>query len=135
MAAIAHSQRKSKVADFINRKLHTSSRTQREIAGIAGFQRENILSMIKTGVTKLPIARVPALAEALEVEPLALFQLCIEEYMPDLLPVLEQIYGKNMPLSANETKIIKKLRALSQNEDPKLSANNEDWLRNFVRDA
>ena len=51
------------------------TKTQAEIAAEAGFTNVNMLSMIKTGATRLPIDRVPALAAALDVDAARLFQL------------------------------------------------------------
>lgn len=44
-------------------------KTQAEIASEAGFANFNMMSMIKSGATRLPIDRVPALADALKIDP------------------------------------------------------------------
>lgn len=125
----------SKVAVFISSAVDRSPKRQQEIASEAGLGRQNIISMMKTGVTKVPFARIPKLAKALDVDPKRLFQLCVEEYMPELTKVIEEVYENSMLLSSNEVAIIKKLRALSKHGDPALCARNEDWLKSFVRDA
>ena len=46
------------VADFIAQKLVESDKTQIEISQLCGFENANVVSMIKTGKTKLPINRI-----------------------------------------------------------------------------
>lgn len=122
----------SKVAAFLTFHVERSPKLQQQIAEEAGLQKQNIISMMKTGVTKLPMARIPDMAKALDVDPKKLFQLAIEEYMPDLANVIAEVSDCKMILSTNEEKIIKKIRSLSKNTDPKLWARNEDYLKSFV---
>lgn len=65
---------RSAVADFIASRIKHVGKTQREIAREAGFVRPNVLTMIKRGQTKVPLARVGALARALETDPLMLMK-------------------------------------------------------------
>ena len=51
-----------RVRDLKHRK------TQKEIAQDAGFVNANMLSLLKSGANKVPLDRVPALAQALEVD-------------------------------------------------------------------
>lgn len=44
-------------------------KSQIEIAAEAGFVNQNMLSMLKSGSSKLPLDRVPSLARALEFDP------------------------------------------------------------------
>lgn len=59
------------VASYLTSALqaYTGNRTQTDIARAAGFNNPNMLSMIKAGRAKLPITRVTALCQALEVQP------------------------------------------------------------------
>lgn len=70
----------SRLALLVERITTTSSRSQREIADIAGFKNQNIITMIKQGESKLPLDRVPGMARALNVDPYELFQLALEQY-------------------------------------------------------
>ncbi|MGZ9053126.1 MAG: helix-turn-helix domain-containing protein [Rhodoplanes sp.] len=56
-------------------------KSQREIAAELGYERPNIISMMKRGETKLPLDKVPALAKALHVDPAHLFRLALEQQM------------------------------------------------------
>lgn len=55
-------------------------KSQAEIAGEAGFTNPNMISMIKSGATRIPLDRVPALAESLDVDPARLLQLALEQW-------------------------------------------------------
>lgn len=123
----------SKVAAFLAFHVDRSEKTQAEIAAEAGLGRGNIISMMKNGVTNVPLARVPKLAKAIDVDPKKLFQLCIEEYMPELSEVLAEIYGQRLVLTDNEVKIIKKIRAISKDTDPSLTSRNEPFLKDFAK--
>lgn len=78
------------VAEFITHHVEASPKTQKRIAEEAGFPRSNVLSMIKTGETKMPLARVPALAAALGVDELEFLSLCLKEYEPDVWSVIKR---------------------------------------------
>ncbi len=51
------------------RTLQLRPKSQIDIAGEAGFVNANVLSMLKSGATKLPLDRIPAIANALECDP------------------------------------------------------------------
>lgn len=79
------------LAIFIAAQIDVSRKTQGEIAKEAGFPHANFLSMIRTGKAKLPLARVPALADALDVPQQDLLQRCLEAYYPEMDRVLRFI--------------------------------------------
>jgi hypothetical protein len=73
-------------------------KNQADIAQEAGFRQPNVLSMIKSGQTKLPLDRVPGLAKALECDPRYVFGLAIKqpgfesvENAPESHPVHDRI--------------------------------------------
>lgn len=57
-----------------------STKNQARIASEAGFTSPNMMSLIKSGSTRLPLDRVPALARALDVDPARLLQLAVEQW-------------------------------------------------------
>jgi transcriptional regulator with XRE-family HTH domain len=73
----------SRLALLLEKVTSTSNRTQREIAEEAGFKNQNMITMIKQGDAKLPLDRVPAMAHALRIEPLQLFNLALEQFYQD----------------------------------------------------
>lgn len=72
----------SPVARFIAERISASGQLQKDIAQKAGFESPNVVTMIKQGITKLPLERVGPLARALETDPLKLLHMCLEEYSP-----------------------------------------------------
>ena len=113
------------VASFLDYYLERSPKTQREIAKEVGFEKPNMITMIKQGLTKLPIERVPAMANALEVDERFLMNLVLAEYHPALYAVIQDIYG--LMVTRNEESIVKFIRAVSGRGDP--------WLTPDVRDG
>jgi hypothetical protein len=99
----------SKVALFLTNAIDASPKSQSEIAAEAGFPKSNIISMIKMGLTKLPLTRIPALAKSIDVDPAELYRMCMEEYMPDLLKVTDFVYDREK-LNRGEADLIKRLR-------------------------
>lgn len=113
------------VASFLDYYLARSPKTQREIAKAVGFEKPNMITMIKQGLTKLPIERVPAMAQALEVDERFLMNLVLAEYHPALYTIVQETYG--LMVTRNEESIIKFIRAVSGRGDP--------WLAPDVRDG
>ncbi|SNR78283.1 hypothetical protein [Puniceibacterium sediminis] len=60
-----------------------SGKTQTEIANEVGFERSNVISMLKTGVMRMPIERIPAFSRATGIDPLMLTRVAMREYMPE----------------------------------------------------
>lgn len=85
---------KPSVSQFIADAIETSGRTQRQIAEIAGFNKANVISMLKTGQVKVPYDRIRSLARALRVDHVELARLTIGEYEPHLLTLLEELHVK-----------------------------------------
>ena len=81
------------VAKFVRRQIQMLGKPQHEIAREVGFDQPNIITMIKQGKTKLPLAKVGPMAIALETDPVYLTQLCFSTYFPEtwaaIAPFLE----------------------------------------------
>jgi transcriptional regulator with XRE-family HTH domain len=112
----------SRAALFLTRQIEAISnqKTQREIAAEAGFDKPNMISMMKRGESRIPWNRVPALAKALHVDPAHLFRLMLESYWPDHEETAYQIFP-NRIVTKNEMGIIQALREITDNTDPHLS--------------
>ena len=119
-SALPTSQRTSKVAEFIDRRLDavqaTTRKTIGQIADEAGLPQRNMLSMIRTGVTKLPFERIRGMAEALDVDTPHLLRMALEEYQPQLNELLNEIRGHI--LTWNEQEMLAIWRAESNDADP-----------------
>ncbi|MDE2167628.1 MAG: helix-turn-helix transcriptional regulator [Alphaproteobacteria bacterium] len=54
--------------------------TQREIAHRLGYRCVDFVSMFKTGAARVPLEKLPALADILEVDPAYLVRFGLEQY-------------------------------------------------------
>ena len=70
----------AKVAVFITSLIENSGKTRKEIADQAGLGKPNMISMLKTGETKLPLAKLGSFAKAVQTDPAHLLKLCLTEY-------------------------------------------------------
>ena len=79
---------RSPVAKILRDAIQASELTQREIAARAGFKHSNIISMLKSGETRIPLDRIPALAAVLGLDQQMLLLAALEEYNPSVYEVL-----------------------------------------------
>jgi hypothetical protein len=84
---------------------------QIEIAELAGFDKPNIITMIKQGKTRLPLDRIGLVARALKIDPRFLFELTLREYEPGLWRVAKDVFETDMFLTAHEQRLVEQLRA------------------------
>jgi transcriptional regulator with XRE-family HTH domain len=77
------------VAKFVRQQIQILGKSQREIAQEVGFEKPNVITMIKQGKTKLPMAKVGRMAKALETDPVHLMKLCMNTYHPDTWQYIE----------------------------------------------
>lgn len=97
------------VAQFISRRIAYLGKPQRTIAQECGFQRANMITLIKQGKTNLPFYKILPMAKALEVDPKMLLNMCYEEYRPDEKTMLEDILEQPI-LTEEELRLIEVLR-------------------------
>ncbi|MDR6539476.1 hypothetical protein [Variovorax soli] len=108
--------RTTTVAEFIADKLAESDRTQREVAEQCGFENPNVITMFKTGATKLPLNRVGQLAKALNADPAHLLRLVMLEYAPETWEAIETNL-KSTVLTANELDLVHAYRQVTGDSD------------------
>ena len=103
-------------------------KSQAEIASEAGFINVNMLAMIKSGATRLPLDRVPALAVALDVDPARLLMLALEQWMGSgPARAIEKVFST--VVTRNEIGWLEELRAASDNTDPVITTRARSALR------
>lgn len=83
------------VADYLSQQLAVCGKSQREIATEVGYSNPNIITMFKSGATKIPLTKVGAFAKALGVDPAFMLRLVMNEYMPKTWEAIEGILGKD----------------------------------------
>jgi hypothetical protein len=94
-----------------------SGKTQRQIATEIGYEKPNVISMMKNGEMPVPIEKVPLFARALGVDARALLVRALREYDPDLYDTITGALG--LLLTQNEQDLIRRLRAKSGGKDIK----------------
>jgi hypothetical protein len=109
-------QTRTTVADFIADRLAESDKTQRQIAEECGFETPNIITMFKTGATKLPLNRIGPLAKAMEIDAAHLLRLVMLEYAPDTWEAIENVMQSTV-LTANELLLIRAYRQATGDND------------------
>jgi len=81
-------------AEYLTHAMYLSGKTQREISQEAGFKSPNVMSMMKQGITKIPIYKVPDIAKACTVDPAYFVQLVMREYHPEIWKVISDHTGE-----------------------------------------
>ena len=120
----------TRLAEFIARRILELKKTksQHDIAVEAGFVNPNMMSLIKSGASKVPLDRVPALASALETDPRLLFRMALEQAGGETTRMAaEQIFGTIV--SRNEVAWLEEIRDASGHTDPALT----NRARNAIR--
>lgn len=123
----APSTRRISVAKYISDQIDLCGKSQKEIAQEIGFDKPNVISMIKKGATKVPHVKIYKMAKALEVDPVYFFKLCMDEYNPEFSEVIEQIVGGKI-ISDNEYEFVQVLRSANA-ADHKLKTSQKAELK------
>lgn len=88
---------KSETADLVRQMIDSQVRkNQDEIARETGFERSNVLTMIKQGRTKMPLDKIEAFAKACGQKPDKLFRTAMREYNPVVARLIGTIYKTPM---------------------------------------
>lgn len=120
----------TRLAQFLDQRILElkPKRSQAEIAEIAGFTSPNVVSMLKSGATKVPLDRVPKLAQALDCDPAYLLRLALEQAEGSTAAkAIFEIIGD--PVSVNERAWIAEIRDASGDTDPRPTARARTQLR------
>lgn len=117
------------VAEYISQHIDLCGRSQIEIAQMVGFEKPNVITMIKQGKTKLPLERLGKFSKAIEVDSVYLYKLCMMEYFPDTWAAIEEVIGQPV-LTKNELKIIETIRKAGV-DNPKILPGQQE--ADFIR--
>jgi transcriptional regulator with XRE-family HTH domain len=110
----------TRFSTFIEKKLMESTKTQKEIAQAVGYKNQNMITMLKLGDVKLALDRVPAMAKALDMDPLDLFKIALTQfYDNESVSLLVGIIERG--ISPAERKILETVREASGSDTPELT--------------
>lgn len=112
----------SRLVGFLEKRIRDlkGTKSQADIAVEAGFLSINMMSMIRTGASRLPLDRVPALARALGCDPAHLFNLALEQQDAALASLVREVFG--VAMTRNEQAWIEAVRDASDHADPTLTS-------------
>lgn len=103
-------------------------KSQAEIASETGFPNPNMISMVKSGAIRVPLDRVPALAEALQVDPARLLQLALEQWAGSAAArAFDRIF--DTVVSKNEIGWLTEIRDASDHTDPVMTTRTRSAIR------
>ena len=83
--------KKPTVAEYLAAQIALSGKSQADIAREVGYDRPNVVNMMKQGVTKLPINKISAFAKALKVDPAHLLRIVMSEYLPETWEAIQEL--------------------------------------------
>lgn len=122
---------KTKMARFLDKHIDSlkGEISQRDIATALGYQRANLISMFKTGEAKVPLDKIPTLAKAIKVDPAHLMRLGLEQYWPDQMRTINEVF-QNL-VTKTEMEIIEIYRSTSADRDAPMTECQRGRLRKF----
>lgn len=110
------SKSKITVAKYLEQQLALCGKSQREVSQEIGYTNPNIMTMLKTGATKVPLNKVGLLAKSLGVDPAYMLRLVANEYMPDTWEAIEEILGKENLMTDQDRMIAVFVRDVAGNQ-------------------
>lgn len=112
------------VAEYLTQQIILCGKSQTQIAKEVGFNKSNIISMIKSGSTNLPMAKIAVMSKSLGIDPIHLFKLVMQEYEPETWEAIEDKILQQPVITQNELEIIELIRQGAV-ENPKIRTNEE----------
>jgi hypothetical protein len=101
------------VSEIIASLVNKSGKTCKQIADEAELGKPNMISMLKRGGTKLPLAKIGLFAKAVHTDPARLLKLCLAEYYPDVWSAIQEYLES--ALTSDELRLVRGLRAATGN--------------------
>lgn len=109
----------SDVANLISTRLAILAdrgQEQKDVAVAMGYDKPNVVTMFKSGATRVPLNRAPACAIALGVDPLQFLMMCLKEYKPEIYDVFEPLLREKGVSTEAAYRIAKRVDAIAAEE-------------------
>lgn len=119
----------SKVAQIIGEYLKASGKSQTQVSIETGYEKPNIISLLKTGNTRMPYSRIKPFCRSTGGDVETLFMACLEEYHPDILEVITEIKGT--AVSQFDREALRVIRAAKRQAEDALREERQKNARNF----
>lgn len=120
------------VAEYLTKAIELSGKTQREVAREVGYEKPNVVSMMKQGQTKVPIEKAPMFAKACGVDPTFFLRLVLQEYFPDAWKTIQATFGES--LTDNEKKLVAAYREVAPNDEIEVDEKVTFRLKNALKE-
>lgn len=98
------------VAEYVTLQIEASGKLQSTIAKEVGFDKPNVITMIKQGKTKLPLGKIGPMARSLGVDALHLMKITFLEYFPETWEQIESAVAGQLILTENELDVLNAMR-------------------------
>jgi hypothetical protein len=100
----------TRMSDYLSERIDriSSEKSQRDIANEVGYDRGNIISMMKTGETKVPLDKIPLLAKAVNGDPVFMLRLWLEQYWTNQAEIVNTVF--DCIATQEEMKLLKGVR-------------------------
>lgn len=100
---------------FLSHRMESLGLSDATVSAELGYSDTKVITAIKAGHMRMPLDKIQALANLLQVSGKALFEAWAREGMPGLLSLLDEVYNP-ISLTSTELNLIKKLRAEANGE-------------------
>ncbi len=98
----------SETACFISARIDESHKSHYQIAKEMGFRTIDDISMIRSGMAKMPIAKIGTFSRVLDTDPVELLSMCLHEYYPETWDSISPFLDS--ALTPDELAMVKALR-------------------------
>lgn len=82
--------RQDQFAEHLTNLIAACGKTDEQVATAMGYTKPGIVAMFKTGMTRVPLVKVPDLAIAVGTDPADLLKRALEVYSPELLATIRR---------------------------------------------
>jgi transcriptional regulator with XRE-family HTH domain len=123
------------IAQYVSKQIEIQrslGKSQRDIAVEIGYDKPTMVSMFKRGETRVPLAKIPALARALHVDAAFLFRLALLQYWQGEEKVIAEIFSD--VLTKQEQALVQMFRAATKGADLEPDKAIERKIREWARD-
>lgn len=105
------------VAELIESRQRSLNLSDLHVAAALGCDNPGITGLIKSSTMRVPVSKVPHLAEVLQVQPSVLMRMVLLESSPEMLQAIEACYGP-MELTDGEVRLLQSIRKSDTGGEP-----------------
>ena len=81
---------------FLIRRQEEAGLNNSELASALGYDNQNVVAMLRSGVMRLPLSKINLLSKSLKIDPVLTLNKVLEDRDQELLSVITEIIGKNL---------------------------------------